>query len=274
VVLLAHNAGAHLGPVVQEWLTYLAGLKRDYELLLVDDGSTDQTGAQAAALAERFPCLTLLRHERRLGEGAALRTGVGRARYPLLFYAPCDPRYCSAHLNLLLCEPLAGGEGEEPRPLIDTVHLTTGYHAGFPAPLVWRITGLLFRFLCRVLFNAAPTPRPGWLGWRQFVSWFVCRVVFGIRNRDVTCPVRLLRREILQRVPLQSDGCFVHAEMLAKANFLTLLLSDDIPLGDWQKPVPPLLREGPAGQMWKDGWRVFWTPDFGPSGPPASGIVS
>jgi hypothetical protein len=121
---------------------------------------------------------------------------------------------------------------------------------------------LLNRFLCRVFFNAAPAPRPGWLGWGRIGSWLVCRIVFGIRNRDVTCPVRLLRRDILKRIPLQSDGCFIHAEILAKANFQTLVVSDDIPLGSWQKPVPPLPRSETAGQMWRDGWRVFRHPEL------------
>ncbi len=219
----------------------------------------------------------MLRHDKPQGEGASLRTGLARARHPLLFYAPCEPRYRPGYLNRLLVEPLAMPEGGEPRPVIDTVHLTTGYHAGVPTPLPWRIAWLLFRFVCRVLFNAAPQTPPGWLGWDRICSWFVCRIVFGIRNRDVTCPVRLLRREILQRMPLQSDGCFVHAEILAKANFLTLLLSEDLPLGDREanaehrpEGTPPPSRSEPARQMWRDGWRVFWSPEFGPVQPPPS----
>lgn len=266
VVLLAHNAEAHLEAVLQDWSAFLEGLGRPYELLLVDDVSTDKTADCAAALAERFPSLRLLRHQQPPGEGAALRTGLAQASHPLLFYAPCEPRYQPCHLQALLAEQTAGPEGEEPRPLIDTVHLTSSYHAGVPVPLPWRITGWLYRLLCRVIINAAPPPRPGWLSWGRIGAWLLCRIVFGIRNRDVTCPVRLLRREILQRMPLQSDGCFVHAEILAKANFLTLLVSDDVPLGSRQKPVPPLPRSETAGQMWSDGWRVFWRPEFDATG--------
>jgi hypothetical protein len=182
----------------------------------------------------------------------------------LLFYAPCEPRYRPDSLNRLLVEPVAAVEGEAPKPLIDSVHLTTGYHAGVPAPLPWRVLGWVLRFTCRVLFNAAPAPRPGWLGWGRLWTGLVCRFAFGIRNRDVTCPVRLLRRDILERMPLQSVGCFIHAEILAKANFLTLLLSEDCPLGDWKTPVPPLSRTEPARQMWRDGWRLFWRPEFRP----------
>ncbi len=154
--------------------------------------------------------------------------------------------------------------------MIDSVHLTTAYHAGVPIPWPWRIAGFLTRIVCRVLFNAAPAPLPGWLGWRRWGTWLVCRILFGIRNRDVTCPVRLLRREILQNLPLQSDGCFVHAEILAKANFLTLLLSDDVPLGDRQNPIPPLPAAEPPGQMANDVRRLFWRPDLGPPRTPRS----
>ena len=107
VVLLAHNAAAHLEAVVTDWCTYLNGLDRDYELLLVDDGSTDKTAALAAGLAERSPRLRLLRHDKHQGEGAALRTGLAQARHPLLFYTLCDPRYRPAHLNRLLVEALS-----------------------------------------------------------------------------------------------------------------------------------------------------------------------
>src|SRR5262249_48651350 len=158
---------------------------------------------------------------------------------------PCESRYRPEHLNQLLVEKLVVTEGQEPHPLIDSVHLTTGYHVGLPLALPWRIAGLLFRLLCRVLFNAAPAPKPGWLGWGRTWTWLLCRIVFGLRNHDVTCPVRLLRREVLSRMRLQSEGCFVHAEILAKANFLTLLLSEDCPLGDAKMPVFPLPRSEP-----------------------------
>jgi hypothetical protein len=267
VILLAHDAEAHLEHVVNAWLTYLHGLNRDFELLLVDDASNDRTAAQAAELAAKSQRVHYLRNPGPPGDGTALRVATAAARFPLLFYTRCDPLYRSAYLNRLLVEPQARDDDRPAAPLIDAVHLTTGFQPGPPAP--WPVRGLaaLGRLLCWLLFNAAPAPAPGWLGWRRGLAWLFTRMVFGVRNRDVTCPVRLLRREILAQMPLQSDGPFVHAEILAKAAFRTLLVSEDVPLGDRQRPAPP----APAlrwRSFFRDAWRVFRRPDFGP--PPAS----
>ena len=93
LVLLADNDSAHLEKVVADWVTHLNGLNRDYEILLVDDGSTDGTAKLTTGLTDRFRRLKLLRHASRQGEGAALRTGLATARYPLVCYTLCDPRY-------------------------------------------------------------------------------------------------------------------------------------------------------------------------------------
>src|SRR3954471_19232199 len=75
VVLLADDDAAHLEPVVADWVTHLNGLNREYEIVLVNDGSTDDTAKRTAALADRFRRVKVLRHPSRQGEGAALRTG-------------------------------------------------------------------------------------------------------------------------------------------------------------------------------------------------------
>ena len=94
------------------------------------------------------------------------------------------------------------------------------------------------RVFCRVVFSAAPSPLPGWLGGKGHAARLLARVLFGVRNRDVLCPYRLMRREIFARIPLQSDGPFVHVEVLAKANFLGCILAEDVPLGR-RRPAGP-----------------------------------
>ncbi len=128
VVLLAHDCAAHLEQIVAEWVTFLNGLDREYEILLVDDGSTDHTERLLAVLKDRHVRLRVLSHPEHRGEGAALRTALATARYPLLFWTVCDPRYRSADLKRLLKE-------------IDRVHLVSGYRAGRPVPRFWRWVG-------------------------------------------------------------------------------------------------------------------------------------
>src|SRR5262245_52347010 len=82
LVLVARNAAADLDVVLADWVRLLDGLGRDHEILLVDDGSTDETPARADALAGQYPRLRVFHQALRRGFGAALRTGIGAAQYP------------------------------------------------------------------------------------------------------------------------------------------------------------------------------------------------
>ncbi len=183
VALLAHNDSAHVEELLSAWAGRLDGMGRDYQLLLVDDGSADDTAGRADALREKFPRLEVLRHESPRGVGAALRTALEAAKRPLFFYTLCDPRYRPDDLPRLL-------------QTIDPVHLVSGYRAGRPVPAAWRVLGAVVRVFCRVVFSAAPAPLPGWLGRQGHAARLLARVLFGVRNRDVLCPYRLMRRDI------------------------------------------------------------------------------
>lgn len=257
MALLAHNDAGHVTELVSAWAAHLDGMNRDYQLIVVDDGSADGTAARAEGLRDKFPRLKVLRHEAPSGVGACLRTALAAAKQPLFFYTLCDPRYLPDDLPRLLA-------------VIDSVHLVSGYRAGRPVPALWRAVGVLTRVVCRIVFGAAPSPLPGWLGVNGHAARLLARVLFAVRNRDVLCPYRLARREIFARIPLQSDGPFVHVEVLAKANFLGCVLAEDVPLGDAQRPVRAGPRDGPGTGFIKECMRVFDRPDFGPIVLPAA----
>lgn len=87
---------------------------------------------------------------------------------------------------------------------------------------------------------------------------WLARAVFGVRLRDPSCPFKLFRRSIFARIPIQSDGDFVHAEIIAKANFLGCLLLD-VPITGPERIPAPAWRT-----VLSDAQRVFHRPDFGP----------
>src|SRR5262249_31533306 len=89
ILLLAHNPGPEVGDVLASWSKYLPSLNRDYELLLVDDGSSDCT-IDAGALEASTPRLRVLRHPEPRGLGASLRTGLAAASKPLVCFTVCD----------------------------------------------------------------------------------------------------------------------------------------------------------------------------------------
>jgi glycosyltransferase involved in cell wall biosynthesis len=252
VILLADNDGPHLEAVVAAWVAFFNGLGRDYEIILVDDGSTDQTAQLVTPLKDRHGRVKVIRHDSRQGEGAALKSGLAVARYPLVFYTVCDPSYAPADFKRLLTE-------------IDKVHLISGYRGGHPIPAAVRIFRSLFSISSRVLLGTPLTPLPGWLGWKRHLGRLLMRIVFGVRNQDVACPFRLIRREIFARMPVQSKGSFAHAEILAKANFLGCVLGEEITLGDRQRPIPLGRRPpDPVGQVLRAGFRLFQNPKFNP----------
>src|SRR5690242_10095205 len=102
VVLLTRNQAGHLEALLAAWVTFLNGLDREYELIVVDDGSIDGTGELAEKLAAGYRRVVVRRHERAQGEGAALRTALTAAHHPLLFYTLANPHYNPADLGKLL----------------------------------------------------------------------------------------------------------------------------------------------------------------------------
>jgi glycosyltransferase involved in cell wall biosynthesis len=224
IVLPAYNVETCLEKVLRNWTAYVDTLGRDYEILVVDDGSTDRTLEFAGTLAAQYPRFRLLQHPAPRGIGAALRTGLGAAQFPLLVYGPCSTAYQPADLGRLL-------------EVIDKVDLVSGYRVGRPR-----------------------RERPLW---KAYVQRGLLRFLFGLRLKDVDCPFKLFRRSIFARIPIQSDGPFVHAEILAKANFLGCLMTE-VPV----RYEPNRVDDGQSGShtAWrKDASRIFFHPDFGPA---------
>jgi glycosyltransferase involved in cell wall biosynthesis len=260
VVLLARNQAARLDELLARWITFLNGLDREFELILVDDASTDSTGELAEKLAAGYRNFIVMRLEQPEGEGAALRKGLTTARHPLLFYTLADPNYQPADLGKLLrkCH-----DPSKPDLEIDHVHILSAYRGGQRMPWPWRIVSLFWRCFFRVMFGHAPERLPGWLGWKRHAAALLARVIFGLRYGDIACPFRLLRREIFRRISLQSDGCFVHVEILAKVNYLGLMMGEEVPLelGHYP-PLKTETSEGEFQQMLGDAWRVIRHPHF------------
>lgn len=255
VALLACIGSVDIEGVVTSWIGFLDQLGREYELIVADGNGGDALTGLLPSLSTRYPRLRVVKAPRP-GEGAALGEAVALARFPLFFYTMCDPVYRPADLGKML-------ERRSPTPdnppEIDQVQVVSGFRAGCPLPGGVRILGWCWRLFCRVVFSFSPTPLPGWLGWRGQLGRLVARVFFGLRNRDVLCPFRLFRRDIFQRIPIQSAGRFAHIEVLAKANFLGCVMAEDLPI-DVRAEPDPHWRE-----MWREGWRVLNHPDFGPA---------
>jgi glycosyltransferase involved in cell wall biosynthesis len=259
VVIPVHNAADRVGKVVPAWAGALALLGRGYEILVVDDGSTDATAAALEQLAGRVNHLRVLKHEARRGFGACLKTALAEVQHPLLFYTSTDYPYTPTDLRRLLDRIEVRDEvlGRQP-------DLISGCRTGRPVPVLVKWGGRAWRLLWRLLLGMPMEPSPTWLGGREwaygtFVGW-----VFGVPLADVNSAFKLYRTAFLRRVPIQSDADFVHAELVAKATFLTSIM-DEVPLTPKPDPEPEL------PSRLREMWHVFCRPEFGtPPEPPVT----
>lgn len=178
LILPAYNEEAGIRAAVAEADDALAQLADDYEVLVVDDGSRDDTAAAVLAEAAARPRVRLIRHEGNRGYGAALRSGFEAARFGLVAFTDADCQFHLADLAPLL--RLAEGHP-----------LAVGYRVGRQDPWLRRFYSWGYNRLTRALL--------------------------GTRVRDCDCALKVFRREALARLLPETTGFFVNTEMLTKA---------------------------------------------------------
>ncbi|HEY3789624.1 MAG TPA: hypothetical protein VGL71_12260, partial [Urbifossiella sp.] len=134
--------------------------------------------------------------------------------------------------------------------------LISGCRTGRPVPLAIAWLGKTWRLLWRLALGLELEALPAWPGLRGYLYGHFVGWTLGVPLADVNSKFKLYRTAFLKRFPIQSDGEFVHAELAAKATFLTSIM-DEIPLSPTVAAV-----EKPTS-VWRDFWRVFNNPDFG-----------
>lgn len=252
VVIPVHNAAERLEKVVPAWGDALARLGREYQILVIDDGSTDTTPSILEKFAAgRVKHLRTLRHDTRRGFGACLRTALEVVSQPLFFYTSADYPYTPSDLRPLLERIEVRDEilGRSP-------DLISGCRTGQAKPALVRWGGLAWRILWRVAVGLNLQPSPAWQGMRETLYGLVVGWLFGVPLSDVNSAFKLYRTAFLKRFPIQSDGDFVHTELVAKGTFLTSIM-DEIPL------TPAAVRDPGPPSVWRELWVVFKNPDFG-----------
>lgn len=180
-VMPAYNEEANLEQSVGRMATALEGHARAFEIIVVDDGSQDQTAALLERLKGRHAGLRVLRHPANRGYGAAVRSGFDAAMFPWIFLMDADNQFDPTEVGLLLAHA----------PEADIV---AGYRKRRRDPLPRRINAWAFFTLVRLLF--------------------------GPLVRDVNCAFKLIRRDLLRRMDLHSDGALINTEILVLARQL------------------------------------------------------
>jgi glycosyltransferase involved in cell wall biosynthesis len=152
----------------------------DWEVVLVDDASVDGTVAVAEARGAEEPRIRIVRHERNRGLGGALRSGLAAATKEWVLYTDCDlPWDLEETGRVFRAAELTGAD------------VVSGYrHDRTGEGTLRTIYSLLYNGLVHLAFS------------------------FPIRDVNFSC--KLVRRRLLEGLPLESEGSFIDAELLVR----------------------------------------------------------
>ncbi len=170
---------ANLGPLLEDALRVAPRLAESFEIIVVDDGSRDGSAAVVERFRRAHPEVAVLRHARNRGYGAALRTGLRRARGELVFFTDADLQFDLGELAHLLHHAR-------------DFDIVAGYRAPRRDPPGRRLLAGLWGALVRALF--------------------------GLEVRDIDCAFKVFRRHVIESIPIASLGAFVNTEILVRAS--------------------------------------------------------
>ena len=174
----AYNDRGTIASLVITALRTAKRLTPDHEVIVVNDGSADNTADILDELARSYPEVRVVHHQTNRGYGGALRTGFATATRELVFYTDGDAQYDPTEMEILW------------RRFDDTVDLVNGYKISRSDPMHRIVIGRIYHHTVKLLF--------------------------GLTVRDVDCDFRMMRRSIFDKVRLEKNSGVICLEMMKK----------------------------------------------------------
>ena len=181
LVIPMYNEELNIDHAVAAAVESLEKYAGDYEILIVDDASTDASPRLVAALADANPKIRVLRHAKNRKLGATLRTGFAAATKELVFYMDSDIPF----------DPDVLGRA------IRAIEVT-----GADMIAAYRHDRTMEGFKRGV--------------YTLVYNWLI-GVLFGWPHRDINFSFKLMKREVLEAIELKSEGSLIDAELIVKA---------------------------------------------------------
>jgi len=175
-VFPCYNDETTIGGLVDDVYDALAPLVADVEVIVVNDGSADDSGAVLDRLAKERDWLQVIHHETNGGYGKALISGFTAAQNEWIFYTDGDAQYDASEAALLV--PLA----------TDDVDVVQGYKIGRGDSWYRKVIGRFYHHVVKLLFN--------------------------LKVRDTDCDFRMFRRRLIVDRPLTSTTGVICVEMM------------------------------------------------------------
>jgi len=173
------NEQENIESVIEKAIPVLQKTAEKWELIMVDDGSSDNTLEIAQKLAKHDPRLIAVSHKENRGYGAALKTGFAKSKYNLVVFNDGDGQFDLSEITKFL-------------ERIENADMVIGYRKK-------RLDNPFRHILMNML-----------------KVWDL--VLFGFKFKDIDCGFKLFKKEALNKIlPFKSEGAMITTEILAKA---------------------------------------------------------
>jgi glucose-1-phosphate thymidylyltransferase len=180
IVLICMNDKGTIATMVLDARKTARSLTDNFEIIVVDDDSTDGSQELLLGLKTDIPELKVILHGNKQGYGVALKNGLLAAKKELIFYTDGDAQYIMEDMPSLI------------DILTDDVDIVTGYKAEQSDPLHRKLATAIYVILMRWMFQ--------------------------LPVKDPDCDFRLLRKKVIRAIELQSDTGVISIEFLKKAS--------------------------------------------------------
>lgn len=192
----AYNDAGTIATMIIRAAQTLPQVSDDYEIIVINDGSVDDTGSVLDEMARHYPYLRVIHLQKPSGYGGVLRAGFAQAAKDWVFYTDGDAQYDARELKLLA------------EAVTDTVDMVQGYKIKRhdPAHRIW--IGLAYQHFVKLLF--------------------------GLVIRDVDCDFRLMRRKIFDQITLESVTGTITFELVKKIQDAGFTIVE-VPVHHWYR---------------------------------------
>jgi glycosyltransferase involved in cell wall biosynthesis len=173
-----YNEQDNVERTVTRAIETLEKINADYEIIIVNDGSRDATGAVADKIAAKNKRVKVVHHQTNLGYGAAVRSGINASTKRLVFFTDGDGQFDISELPPLFV-------------LMNQFDIVNCFRINRQDNFLRRLNGFC---------------------WTKLVC-----LLFGLKVRDIDCAFKLFKKEIFNNFELVSTGALISTEILARA---------------------------------------------------------
>lgn len=172
----------NIDKVVHKAVSILEELKlKDYEVIIIEDGSPDKTGEVADELAKQYEKVRVIHHEKNMGYGATLKDGFLSAKLDYVFYSDGDNQFDLEDIKKFVA-------------LIPYTDVVVGYRKKKQYSLYRKFTSLSYNYLLKLIFD--------------------------INYWDIDCAFKLFKTDLFKKIEIKSVDAFIDAEIMIKAKLL------------------------------------------------------